>query len=86
MQYLEIIILICLHKLFIIFFPSLPPPPHLDLSGNQHGMKPSLDQEDTPTSFRNKVRSQNEDETSALIHTTSQIINVSLEKYKGRKT
>lgn len=78
MQYLEIIIL--------FVFSSLPPPAHLDLSSNQHGMESSLDQEDTPTSFRNKVWSQNKDETSALIHTTSQIINVSLEKYEERKT
>lgn len=84
MQYFQIKILFCLHKTLVIF--SSLPPPHLDLSSNQHGMEPSLNQEDTPTSFRNKIWSQNEDETSALIHTTSQIINVSLEKYKGRKT
>lgn len=53
---------------------------HLDLSSNQHGMETSLNQEDTPASFGNKIWSQNKDETSALIHAASQVLNVSLKK------
>lgn len=49
-------------------------------------METSLNQEDTPASFGNKIWSQNKDETSALIHAASQVFNVSLEKYKRRKT
>lgn len=54
----------------------LLPKSYLDLSSNQHGVEACLDLEDAPPSFGDKLWSQNDDKTSALIHTTSQVLNV----------
>lgn len=64
--------------LTIIFYDS-----YLYLSGNQHRVEACLYLEDAPPSFGNKLWSQNNDQTSALLNATSQVLNISWEK-KGR--
>lgn len=49
---------------------------YLNLPSNQHGVEAGLDLEDAPSSFGNKLRSQNNDETPALVNATSQVLDV----------
>lgn len=49
---------------------------YLDLPGHQHGMEAGLDLEDAPSSFGYELRSQNDDETPALVDATSQVLDV----------
>lgn len=57
---------------------------NLDLPRDQHGMEARLYLEDAPPSFSDKLWGQNDDETSALIHASSQVFNVGWERQTKR--
>lgn len=49
---------------------------YLDFSSNQHGVEACLDLENAPPPFGNELRSQNDDESPALLHAAGQVLDV----------